>query len=451
MNMNHAPSSAPENPDRDPGARLKRGIRGTRFAGLLIIFIMFFGLGSWASLAPLSSAAIAIGQVSPDGSQRTVQHLEGGIVSELKIREGDTVTRGQPLIILDRALALANFQSRLRKLKRLEISRDRLLALQNRASDFSVDLGEDWQADPTFVQFARNEQMTFGIKQKLFNEQIEIFRRQEQQVLNEIDGLAAQEHGLREQVQLLETEIGVKEELLRSGLTRMPELLALQRKRAELIGEANALVSTAARAHQKIEEIKIAILSFESESFEKIAEQLAQLNTEISQAEEAFRATGDVLKRTEILSPINGRVLKLHSKTLGGVVRPGEPIAVIVPEDEELIVDARLTPSDIDNVQLGMKANVQFMSFMARHMKPMQGEVTRIGADVVTDPQTGEIYYPLRVRVDRPEEGGQLKMVDLHPGMPADVFLQTGTHTPLQYVFGPILQSFHRAFREEPV
>lgn len=451
MNLNHAPSSALEKPNRDPRSRLKRSIRGTRAVGLLIICVMFLGLGSWASLAPLSSAAIASGQVSPDGSQRTVQHLEGGIVSELNVREGDTVTSGQPLIILDRALALANFQSRLRKLKRLEISRDRLLALQNKAREFSVDLGEDWQADPTFVQFARNEQMTFEIKQKLFNEQIEIFRRQEKQVLNEINGLVAQEHSLREQVQLLETEIAAKEKLLLNGLTRMPELLALQRKRVELIGEADALVSTAARARQKIEEIKIAVLSFESESFEKIAEQLAQLNTEISQAEEAFRATGDVLKRTEILSPINGRVLKLHYKTLGGVVRPGEPIAVIVPEDEELIVDARLSPGDIDNVELGMKANVQFMSFMARHMKPMRGEVTRIGADVVTDPQTKEVYYPLRVRVDRPQDVGKLKKVDLHPGMPADVFLQTGTHTPIQYVFGPILQSFQRAFREEPV
>jgi membrane fusion protein, type I secretion system len=438
--------------DPEPKAsdRLSQSIDGPRSFGMLIILVCFFGLGGWAAVAPLSSAAIAIGQVSPDGSQRTIQHLEGGIIRDMSIKEGDHVSEGQRLIVLDTALAEANYQSRFRKLQRLRVVKDRLVAQQGKEKDFSLDVVEEMLSDPTFVQFVKNESATFYIKLKLIDEQVSIYEHQEQQILKEIESLEAQVAGLRAQVTFLDKEIEAKERLLKKGLTRAPELYALQRKRAELDSEANAIVSTIARAHQKNQEVSISKVTFETESFEKIAEQLAQINTEISQAEEAFRAAEDVLKRTDITSPINGRVLKLHYKTLGGVVRPGEPIMVIVPEDEELIVEARLMPSDIDNVSLGMKASVQFSSFMARHMAPLDGEVITLGADVVTDSKTGEAYYPLRISVVAPAFSEETRQIDLRPGMPAEVFVQTGTHTPMQYIFGPVLKSFNKAFREEP-
>ncbi len=254
-----------------------------------------------------------------------------------------------------------------------------------------------------------------------------------------------------DQILLLDKELDSKKVLMDKGLMRQPELLALQRKRAELWSERNAIGSTIARARQKIEEIKIAELTALSEEREKVAKELSEINAEIAQADEALSATSDILNRTEIVSPIEGRVLKVNYKTVGGVVRPGEPIITIVPENEELILDTRLRTSDIDNVMIGMDAKVQLTSFMGRHMKPLTGEVFQVGADAETDEQTGEQYYTVRVRVtsdDIREAGGGFELV---PGMPAQVFIQTGAHTPMRYLLDPVLQSFGRAFREERV
>ena len=432
-----------------PAANLRKAIRGPWIAGTLVIAICFGGFTSWAAVAKLSSAAIAPGQVSPDGSQRTVQHLEGGIVREIHIREGDPVRRGQIIFVLDKALAKANFRSRYRKLQRLLIVRDRLLAQKEGRETFEVPITEEMSLDPTYLQFANNEIATFKVKRKLTTEQYEIYSRQELQVLREIDSLRAQSKGFNDQIAFLDKELEAKRKLLKRGLTRAPELYALERKHAELSSENSAILSTVARAMQKIEEIRIAKVTIKTELLEEVAEQLAQVNTEIAQAEEALTATDDVLLRTDIRSPIDGRVLELHHKTIGGVVRPGEPILTIVPDNEELIVDARLSPTDIDNVALAMRAKVQLSSFMARHMLPLEGEIIQIGADVVTDPDTREKYYSLRVRVDDEDMLRMSAEIDLQPGMPAEVFVQTGTHTPLQYIADPILKSFNRAFREE--
>ena len=188
-----------------------------------------------------------------------------------------------------------------------------------------------------------------------------------------------------------------------------------------------------------------------TEDLSEVATRLSEVNSEIAQAEEAFAATSDVLSRTQIASPITGRVLSLNFKTLGGVVGPGEPIMTIVPIEEDLIIDARLSPTDIDNVSRGMKAKVQLSSYQARHMVPLEGEVVNVGADAQIDEDTRERYYALRVRVDEDDLSSRSDEVELQPGMPAEVFVQTGSHTPLEYAFAPFLRSFARAFREEPM
>jgi membrane fusion protein, type I secretion system len=434
-----------------PSKKLRRSLRGQWAIGLSVIFVCFFGFAGWASHAELSSAAIASGQVSPDGSQRIVQHLEGGIVRDLFVKEGDLVKQGQVLMILDKVLAEANYRLRYRKLQRLLIVRDRLTAQEQIASTFDPAITEEMHLDPTYLQFVRNEVSTFQIKRKLMTEQLDIYDRQELQVRREIDGLSAQSRGFLDQIVFLEKELGAKQKLLKKGLVSAPELYALQRKHAEIASESSAILSTVARAKQKIEEIRIAKIALRTEALDKVAEQLSTVNTDIAQTEEALTATDDVLLRTEIVSPIEGQVLNTNLKTIGGVVRPGEPILTIVPNDEELIIDARLSPTDIDNVNLGMKAKVQLSSFMARHMLPLEGEVVHVGADVVTDPDTREKYFAVRVRVDEEDLARSVENIELHPGMPAEVFVQTGTHTPLRYLADPILKSFNRAFREEPI
>ncbi|ERP96785.1 hypothetical protein Q669_27780 [Labrenzia sp. C1B10] len=435
----------------NPASSLRRSIRQHWIMGSLVVAVCFFGTGIWASFAELSSAAIAAGKVSPDGSLRVVQHLEGGIVRHLNVKEGDVVKDGQLLMVLDQALATANYLSIYRKHQRYVVTRDRLLAQERGDETFEVQMPSVMSADKSYTQFVANEITKFKVRRELLGRQQSTYHVQAGQVEAEISSLKAQIDGMDDQILLLDKELDSKKVLMDKGLMRQPELLALQRKRAELWSERNAIGSTIARARQKIEEIKIAELTALSEEREKVAKELSEINAEIAQADEALSATSDILNRTEIVSPIEGRVLKVNYKTVGGVVRPGEPIITIVPENEELILDTRLRTSDIDNVMIGMDAKVQLTSFMGRHMKPLTGEVFQVGADAETDEQTGEQFYTVRVRVtsdDIREAGGGFELV---PGMPAQVFIQTGAHTPMRYLLDPVLQSFGRAFREERV
>lgn len=430
-------------------ARLRGMVAGPKRLGHAIVLFGFLGFGVWAGMAPLSAAAIAIGQISPDGSQRTIQHLEGGIIRELFVREGSLVHEGDVLLTLDTAQAEANFRSKYRNLRRLVIVRDRLLAEQRGDEEFSVMPYTGDVDDPELAAFVTNEIAIFNTRRQLLDEQREIYERQELQVRNEIDSIEAQTVGISQQLALIEQEIVAKETLVEQGLVRTPDLLALKRKRSELVSESEALASTIARARQKIEEIRIGKVSLLTEALDESSARLAEVNSEIATAEEALNATSDVLERTQIVSPIDGTVLQLHYRTIGGVVRPGEPIATIVPLNEDLIVDARLRPADIDNVAVGMPAKVQIMSFMARHLLPLEGVVVRVGADVVTDPASNETYYPLRIQVDEGDMSELLHDVTIQPGMPVEAFVQTGTHTLLRYFADPILHSFNRSFREE--
>ena len=433
-------------------ASLKASIRKYWLWGGLIILVCFVGFGTWAATAELSSAAIASGQVSPDGSQRSVQHLEGGIVREIRVREGQNVEAGQILLTLDKALAQANYLSNRRKLFRLQVVRDRLLAEERRDLDFQPVIQPYMRQDRSFEQFVQTEGVKFRVRAKLLREQDEVFDLQKKQIISETVSLEAQAKGMSDQLVFIEQEIASKRILLDKGLARMPDIFALERKRAELTSEAEAIRSTIARAQQKFQEIEIAKLSRTTEQLEKIAEELSEVNAEIAQTEEALNATTDILARTEIASPVDGKILKISHKTIGGVVGPGESIMVVIPNNEELIIDTKLSPSDIDNIEVGMPAMVQLSSFMARHMVPLEGQVFHIGADVEEDESDGQKYYTVRVRVSANDlQLAADKAVELVPGMPADVFIQTGTHTPLNYIFDPLIKSFGRAFREEAV
>lgn len=426
-------------------------LRGPWIFGLLVIGICFGGFGTWASTAKLSAAAIASGRISPDGSQRIIQHLEGGIVASLKVREGDLVSKGDTLVLLDPVQAQANFDAKNKKLRRLRVTRERLMAVQRGSKKFVENLSEASEniGDPAFVDFLENEQALFALGAQMKKEQSALYLRQEQQVENEIESIRAEIEGLKGQLKFIDLEIEAKRQLTTKGLVRLPDLYSLERKQVELSSKESALAATIARAQQKIEEIRISRLGLETELQEKTSDELAQVNREIAQTEEAFDATDDVLGRTNIVSPIDGRVLHLHMKTLGGVARGGEPIVTIVPVNEDLIVDARLSPADIDNVHIGMEANVQVTSFMARHLLPLTGKVVHVGADVVVDSDSNETYFPMRIEVS-PEDLERMSAdVSLQAGMPADIFIQTGTHTPLRYILDPVRKSFSRAFREE--
>lgn len=437
-----------------PGRRLANAIQTPFNAGLLIIAVAFVGVGIWAAVTPLASAAIASGKVSPSGSKRVVQHLEGGIVQRLFVAEGDVVAEGQPLAILEKTQAMARFHASRRKLARLSATRDRLAAEALGAAELRISSeAPAAEIDASFAQFAANERQTFEINKALRASEAEAYSKQIAQVEAEIGSLGAQMSGAEKQRAIVLEELEAKRGLLESGLIRKPEVLAMERRLVELDTGLDAVSATVARARQKISEIEVARLSAETRFKRKVAEELAGVNAEIVQVEEALSASDDVLARTEIRSPIAGKVLELGVRTIGGVVRPGEEIFTIVPLEEDLIIDARLAQTDIDAVEIGMAALVQVNAFAARNQKPLEGALAHVGADVVQDTQTGEFFYPIKVKITRESELSQKEApesrVRLVPGMPADVFVLTGTKTVAQYLLEPITANFDRAFRED--
>lgn len=434
----------------NPRTHLKRMTRGLKFFGLAIVIVCFGGFGTWASLAPLSSAAIAIGTVSPDSSRKVIQHLEGGIISKILVQEGELVKAGQPMFELATKQAKANYSARWEQWMRLVITRERLRAQQtNSYEKFEFSDEQKINDNKDLKRFLVTQKGIFHLKNQMKKNQREIYEFQIAQVADEIASIDAQSIGLREQIELLEKEILDKKRLVSKGLTRTPVLYALQRRSSELLAEIASNNKKSSRAAQKGKEIQLSIHAAEDEDLDAITRELVEVNAEMAQIEEALFVSRDVLDRTVISAPVDGIVLNVRYKTVGGVIRPGEAILDIVPSNDDLIIDAKLEPNDIDNVYIGMPANVRISAFLARHVPMLESSVQHVAADVTLDSSTNTSYYAMKVKVKRDQFDKLNDKLNLTAGMSAEVFVMTGIHTPLDYIIDPIKRSFLRAFREE--
>lgn len=419
--------------------------RGPVLFGAVVVALFFGAFGTWAALAPLSSGAIAHGVVSPDSERRVIQHLEGGIIRQVHVREGQQVKAGDPLVTLEATRAEATFSSRRQQWLRLIAMRARILAQQTDADivDFPVEVLES--TNPDVVSFVANQQQTFEIRRTALEQQRAIFERQIEQLGSEISAIEAETLGLNAQIALIDQEEADKANLLERQLISRSEVLALQREQARLRSAIAANAARIARAGQSIAEIRLALLQAGESYRNEVAEEATRINNEIAQIDEDMVATGDVLRRTEILSPVDGFVLNLRNQTPGGVIRGGEPIMDIVPLDDDLIVVARLNPQDIDAVTVGLRAHLTLVPFANRNTLPLNGEVIQIAADATVEERSGASYYEMRVRVPA-EELVLHEGMYLSPGMPADVTVVTGERTLLQYLIQPFLRSLGSAF-----
>ena len=419
--------------------------RGPILFGAFVVILFFGVFGGWAAMAPLSSGAIAQGVVSPDSSRRVIQHLEGGIIKQVNVREGQHVAAGDILMALESINAEAAFSARREQWLRLIAMRSRVNA-QQLVLDSVVFPEEVLRVNkPDFVDFVANQQRTFEIRRITLAQQESIFDRQIEQLNSEIASVESEIAGLQSQFELIGEEIEDKTKLLETQLIVRSDLLALQRQQASLSSAIASNRSRIAQAGQSIEEVRLSALQAREAFRTEVATESAQINNEIAQIEETMVSSEDVLRRTEIISPVAGIVLNLRSQTPGGVIRPGEPILDIVPVDDDLIVLARLNTQDIDAVSVGLKAHVTLTPFASRNALPLNGEVTQIAADSTTDERTGQAYYQMRIRVAA-DELTKHPGVYLSPGMPADVTVVTGERTMLQYLGEPFLRSLRSAF-----
>jgi HlyD family secretion protein len=425
-------------------ARLTRRPRALGYAALLVLC---GGFGTWAWLAPLASAAIAPGVVSPDGSRKTVQHFEGGIIRAIYVREGDLVVAGQPLVTLEDTQARAGYEELRERYVHLLAAESRLIVEQTGSGEVQLPanltiLGsrEAKRAIEGQVDLLRSRRATLRGREQILGQRVK-------QLDEENAGLAEMIAAQDLQLALIDQEIAGVQELYDKGLERLPRLLELQRAQAAIRAEQAGNRAQIARNRQEIGETEMQLLTMRQEDKERVDEELATVRTALAELRSQLSSREDVLSRTLVLAPISGIAMNLQITTESGVLTPGEPILDIVPAEAKLIIDARVKPIDIDTVEAGMQARILLPAYQQRNLPQIHGTVRSISADQLLDERSGEAYFLAKVEVDAAQLA-RLEDVRLSPGMPAEVMVLTGEHTLLDYLLRPLLDSLTKSFRE---
>lgn len=425
------------------------GTRDAVLAGLAIILMFFGGFGAWAVLAPLSAAAIAPGTVRVEGYRKTVQHLEGGIIRDLRVHEGDSVQHGQLLIRLNPTQAHARFKALLDQYLSLQAEEARLLAERDHAARmiFSRTLLR-MRNNPGVSDSLSSQRRIFDSRRRSFEGRISILRQRINQLRSQRDGLTGQVSAEESQIALLGEEISGAQELYDQHLEGNTRLLELQRLAAALEGSLAGHLAEIAQAGQAIGETRLEIINLHDQLEAETAMALRETQGRLAEIKEALRAAEDVLRRTDVRAPIAGVVMNLHFFTRGGVVEPGVPILDIVPQDTALVIEAQISPLDIDVVEPDLPAQVRLTAFKQRKTPVLDGVVTQVSADSMANEATGEAYYKAQIEIDD-RELARLEGVELYPGMPVEGLIMTGQRTLWRYLIGPVEDSFAHAFREQ--
>jgi HlyD family secretion protein len=424
-------------------------LRAITVAGNLLVLCFMLGLGTWASLAPLESAAIASGVVESESSRKTIQHLEGGIVKRILVSEGDIVRSGQTLIALDDTRAGSEMQSLQGQLWDAVARAARLQAEQQRFERIAIPdtLEQDSKQNGVAAAAMSAQQFIFQARLQVYESQLAVIRERRRQVEKEIEGLTAQESATEQRVGIVREELDMVTTLVNKGLERRPRLLNLQRELADVEGRRGEIAAQISRAAQVISEQQATLFKLESERRNEIAQSLREAQNQIFQLRERLFAARDQLSRTEVKAPEDGVITDLRIHTAGGVIGAGAPLMDLVPRQDRLIVTARLRPEDIDVVHPGLDAEVHLVPYNQRRVPRLKGTVVHVSADRLLDKRTDQPYYATKIRID----DAQIVANDIQivPGMPVQVFITTGRGTVALYALRPLLDSFSGAFRED--
>ena len=418
-------------------------------AGLLVLAIFGASFGIWAARAPLAGAAVATGVVAASGQNLRIQHFEGGIVEKILVKEGDKVSKGQPIMQLDPTDAEATRNRLQKSLIALEARNERLIAERDGIESFTfsneltkraADLGLETDLAELSQEFDKR-QSRFKTDERITDQTAAAWREK-------ISGLESQTKAARDQIAILNDDIEAKQKLLERGLTRRTEVNALLRNRAELEGRIGTNLASIAEAKTSIVETLQRKSRLAAERAETAATQLNEVRRQIADTQERIRAAENVLKRVVVRAPADGVVVTLSKNTEGAVVQRGEDLATLLPIGGELLVEARVSLLDIDVVSVGQTAQLRFSALNARVTPEVPGIVKFISADRVVDPVTNDPYYPVRLAIAE-ELPDSIDRSQIFPGMPVETYIQTGDRTFLEYLTKPAVDSFRRAFREE--
>jgi epimerase transport system membrane fusion protein len=431
----------------DSLADLPTSDRRSRFIGFLIVFVTFGIFGTWATFAPLESAALAPGVVTVQSYRKTVQHLEGGIVKELLARDGDMVSAGDPLIILDDTQLRAEYGMTRSQLVAAQAMEARLAAERDGLE--SIDFSRMLEADSERAREARqSETQVFNARRGSRLGEISVLQKRIGQLNEQISGLQSMIATKRDLEKSYSGEIGELAELLSEGYVDKQRLLEQQRKLGMLRAEIADHQSDITRTKLQISETELQMVQLNKDFSSEVVGQLAEVQTRVFDLQERVSALQDRSNRVVIRAPEDGMILGMKIHTVGGVVSPGTPLLDIVPSVSDLIVEAQVSPIDIDRVSVGKKADIRFSAFKNATTPEIEGKVVQISADRLMNEQTGMPYYLARVSLT--EEGiRSLGSLKLQPGMPAEVLINTGDRTMLQYLMQPATDAFARSMIED--
>jgi HlyD family secretion protein len=418
-------------------------------AGNLLVLCFVLGLGTWSSFAPLESAAIAPGVVEPESSKKTIQHLEGGIVRSILVSDGDVVHSGQTLIALDDTRARAEVESLRAQLWDAMARETRLLAEQQDRDRvlFPAELQAIAEQNAAAAALLSAQRTIYATRHEVFQSQLAIINQKKSEIMEEIHGLKAQAAATAQRSAIVSEELNMVADLVEKGLERRPRLLNLQREMADIEGRRGEVAAQISRAEQVINESNATRYKLENDRQNDIAQSLREAQNQKFQLREKLLAAEDQLSRTEIKAPEDGAVTELRIHTPGGVIGAGAPLLDLVPGQDRLIVIARLRPEDIDVVYPGLKAEVHLIPYNQRRVPRLKGTVMQVSADRLVDKRTDQPYYLAKIRVEDPRIAAQ--HIKIIPGMPAQVFITTGQTTVALYALRPLIDSFHKAFRED--
>jgi HlyD family secretion protein len=429
------------------GAR--RSIRLHLVVGLAVVAVLAGGLGGWASMQEISGALIAPGQIVVESNVKKVQHPTGGVVGELLAHDGTVVKAGDIVVRLDDtvtkanlAIVTKNLDAAMARAARLEAEQrglDKLKfppQLMNRASD------------PDVANVMASETKLFDVRVNGRAGQKAQLHERITQLKEEIDGLTAQETAKNQETALVEKELTGVRQLYDQHLVQISRLTTLERDAARLNGERAQYVASRAQAKGKITETELQIIQVDKDMVSEVSKDLRETNDKIGELIERKVTAEDQLRRVDIRAPQNGVVEQSTVHTVGGVINAGDAIMLIVPQTDDLQVEAKVNPQDIDKLQVGQKTLLRLSAFNQRTTPELNGIVSRVSPDVTTDQRTGQSYYTIRVSMP-PEEIARLGDAKLIPGMPAEAFVQTGDRTMFSYLMKPLNDQLMRAFREK--
>jgi HlyD family secretion protein len=432
------------------GSSALHSIQRYIITGGILVVLVTFGIGGWASTTELSGAVVAQGVIVVDSSVKKVQHPTGGVVSELRVKEGDRVKAGDILVRLDETQTLANATIITKSFDELQARQARLETERDGTDQIVfpgvlLDRSKDVKSEAARAIAA--ERSLFDLRRLARTGQKAQLRERSSQLQNEIKGYTGQFEAKQKEVNFIYQELEGVRTLWQKNLVPITRLTALERDTARIEGERSQLSGMIAQAKGKISEIELQTIQIDQDLRSEVGKDLIETRSKISELSERRTAAVDQLNRIDIRAPQNGRVHQLAVHTVGGVISPGEQIMLVVPDNDTLAVEVKITPRDIDQLYIGQSTFLRFAALNQRTTPEIEGDIVLVSADLTQDQRTGTSYYNARVSL-KPDQVTRLGESKLVPGMPVDVFIQTPGRTALAYLIKPLKEQAERALKE---